>query len=284
LVFVSSGDPLFTFQPTLDTVDCREETGWDWAGSDELMVLVAGFPNGEAVPGELPDIGSLEDNVQTFKQGDFDSGTLRSVDHAFMPLSGIGVDDQVLYFITLAEDDGFLGGFLAGAAAIVVVAAIVYFTGGAVLWTSVVGTAAALTIWGAIMSSLGEDDPLGSALFTATTLGFDQRIASTHASDFLARDPQLFGPLPRLPEEALPGEREARLIHPFADFRVTEEPVSPECNPGPCPTGETCLVNVCVSQGFVDSTAGRAFRERREFKQSGGHYVLDILWQQEKSP
>ena len=282
MVFVSGQQPKVSFQATLDVVETLEETGWDWTGSDELLVLLAGIPSG--TPSEVESlVGELDDNILTFRKGNLDSGDRQSVTHEFAPLTDLALDDQVLYLAVLAEDDGFLGGFLAGAAVIIAAAVIIYFTGGAALWTTALGTAGALSIWTAIMAPLKEDDPLGSAMFTATSVAFDERIGSTHAPDFLIVDPQLFGVFPRL-GEALPGERDAHkfLIHPFADFSVDDEPLTPQCNPGNCASGDSCLINVCVESGFNDSTADRAFRERRDFEQSGGHYVLDFKWDQQK--
>jgi hypothetical protein len=76
---------------------------------------------------------------------------------------GLKFDSQVFYVITLAEDDSKLLDFLAGAAVIVAIAVVIYFTGGAALWVTAIGTAGALAIWGAIANSVGGDDLIGRA-------------------------------------------------------------------------------------------------------------------------
>jgi hypothetical protein len=56
-------------------------------------------------------------------------------------------------------------------------------------------------------------------------------------------------------------------------------PLQAKCDPGACPTPQTCLVNQCVEPGFADPTAGRGFKERREFFGSNGYYAVDLLWE-----
>jgi hypothetical protein len=138
------------------------------------------------------------------------------------------------------------------------------------------------------MASLGEDDLLGRTTFMAKPLNFDERIASTHAADFLTVSPPLFGALPA-PADASEddplseGELPARLIHPFVDFSLGDEPLEAQCNPGICASGQVCLVNRCVDPGFTDPTEGIGFKERREFELNGGHYAIDILWEVTKT-
>jgi len=52
-----------------------------------------------------------------------------------------------------------------------------------------------------------------------------------------------------------------------------------QCDPAACPSGESCLVQRCVPEGFVGPSANRGFRERREFTLSDGHYAVDLLWE-----
>lgn len=284
IVFVQSEEPSYELKATLQAVECEEETGWDILGSDEPMLLVAGFSNGELPPGEDADLlGKLDESIEAWKGGDYDSGDRDTEVQLLSHVDGLTFDNQVLYLLLSAEDDSFLGGFLAGAAVIVGVAAIIYLSGGAALWQAALGTAGALAIWQPIMSSLGEDDLLGRAMFTGTPLNFEERIGSTHAPDFLTVSPPLFGPLPTL-GDPLEGERAARVIHPFVDFSLEDEPLEAECNPGLCSSGNVCLVNRCVDPGFVDPTTNVGFKERREFALGGGHYAFDILWERIKTP
>jgi hypothetical protein len=88
--------------------------------------------------------------------------------------------------------------------------------------------------------------------------------------------------LPPQPGVTDEGQRSERLIHPFEDFRLNN-PLQSECDPGSCPTGEKCLVNRCVDEGFIDPTADRGFRERREFFLGGGYYGVDLLWERIKT-
>ena len=185
--------------------------------------------------------------------------------------------------IAIAEDDGFLEGFLAGAAIIVATAAIIYLTGGVALLVAAGGAAAGLVIWTPIMAGIGKDDLIGRTTLVVTPVAIDQRIGATHAADFLSAGTALRA-LPKLDGAPTEHERaDPRLIHPFVDFKLGP-PLPAECDPGMCPAGKTCLVNRCVDPGFVDPTAGRGFRERREYVGSGGYYGVDLLWEKRQVP
>ncbi len=279
IVYVLDEEPRYEFTATLQAVQCLEETGADFLGSDEPMLMLAGFPDA-LPPGVDADIASkLDESLDAWQGSGYDSGDRKTEIQVLSTVGNLTFENQVLYILVVAEDDGFLGGFLAGAAVIVGAAAIIYLTGGAALWTTALGTAGALAIWGPIMASLGEDDLLGTSTFTAISLNFDERTAASHSPDFLTV-PRLFGALPALPDGPSEGELPARLIHPFVDYRVSEEPLAAECNPGACPSGEDCVINRCFEPAFFeDPSLVIGFRERREFELGGGHYAIDILWE-----
>jgi hypothetical protein len=151
IVYVENEEPQYEFKATLQSVEAKEETGWDWTGSDEPMLLLAGFPD-EIPPGEDAEIiDKMDESSDAWKGGDYDTGTRKTEVQVLSSLDGLTSENEVLYLLILAEDDGFLAGFLAGAAVIVVVAAIIYLTGGAGLIYSLrmrIGVSEALEIGG----------------------------------------------------------------------------------------------------------------------------------------
>lgn len=281
IVYVINDEPKYEFKATLQAVDCLEETGWDWTGSDEPMLLLAGFSDNISPGQDAQVIENIDESIQAWKGEDFHSNERKTAVQVLHSFDDVAFDDQVLYLLILAEDDDFLGGFLAGAAIIAGVGAIAVLTGGAPLWAAIGGGALLGAGWAVEMASIAESDLLGSAAFTATPLNFDERIASNHAADFLTVSPQLFGALPALEAGPSRGENSPRLVHPFVEDRQRwhGRPLEVECNPGTCQGAQICLVNRCVDQGFVDTTAGVGFMEQRDFSLNGGHYTIDILWE-----
>lgn len=282
IVYVIAEEPQYTFSARLETLECAEETGIDILGSDEPMVYLIGLPT-ELPPDLLDDTENKLDDLMgnVFKGGDYDSGDRKVESFDLSTVDGLGFDDEVIYLMVLAEDDSKLTTFLAGAAVIVAAAAVIVFTGGAALWATVIGgTAGATALWAPISAALGEDDLLGTAAFRATPLDFIERIAASHTDDFLTQVPPPFGALPRDPAFAAEGEVGARLIHPVAEFSLSEEPLEVQCNPGTCPSGQACEINRCVE--VLDTTATDTFRERREFEMGGGHYAADLSWRLDK--
>jgi len=282
IVYVIKDEPTYEIRATLAAVECKDETGWfNWPGSDEAMLSVVGFPM-PPTPNVIQDLFTgLDENKQAWNAS-MDDGDRKQVGKLLWTTPGLRFDSQVFYLVTLAEDDSKLLDFLAGAVVIVGVAAIIYFTGGAALWTTALGTAGALAIWEAVGNNLGEDDLIGRAPALATPLAMDERIGASHTPDFLVHPPAV-GALPPVPN--IPAEKERagpRLIHPFVDFRLSK-PLQAECDPGACLAGKTCLVNRCVDPGFVDPTAGRGFKERREYVGSDAYYAVDLLWEKVKT-
>jgi hypothetical protein len=280
VVFVMKDEPVYEFRASLQAVECKEETGWDLTGSDEPMVLVAGFPTAVPPGADADLISNIDEIGNTWRGGDYDSGDRKQEVKLLSRIDGLSFDSRVIYVVLLAEDDGFLGGYLAGAAVIIGAALIIYATGGAGLLGALGGAALGVGMWAIVMSALDDSDPLGRNTLVVTPLAIEQRIGATHSPDFLTTSPPLFEALPAVEEGPTEGQVDARLIHPFADFRLNKT-LDPECDPGnpACPGGKVCLVNRCVEAGFVDPTAGRGFRERREFKMNGGHYGIDLLWE-----
>jgi hypothetical protein len=284
IVFVLRDEPTYEFRTTLEAVVCNDETGrFDFTGSDEPMLGVFGFPM-PPPPGAAEDLAkSLDENSQAWHGEDFDTGDSKKVGKLLSTVPGLKFDSQVFYIIELMEDDSELEQFLAGAALIVAAAVIIYLTGGAALWTTALGTAGALAIWTAITKSSGEDDTLGRATALATPLAMEERIAASHAPDFLTVNPPATPALPTMPGINNVDQRDARLIHPFVALPAKRLPIL-ECNPGNCASGKVCLVNLCVDPGFVDPTAGRGFRERRQYTGDRSLYTIDLLWERFKTP
>lgn len=283
VVFVLRDEPTYEFRTTLEDVVCNDETGrFDFTGSDEPMLGVFGFPM-PPPPGTAEQLAkSLDENSQAWHGEDFNSEDSKKIGKLLSTVGGLKFDSQVFYIIELLEDDSKLEQFLAGAVLIIATAVIIYFTAGAALWVTVGGSAAALAIWGAITNDTGEDDLLGKATALATVLAMDERIGASHAPDFLTVNPPATPALPTMPGIDNENQREPRLIHPFIELPVKRLPAS-ECNPGTCPSGKVCLVNLCVDPGFVDPTAGRGFRERREYTGDRSHYTIDLLWERIKT-
>jgi hypothetical protein len=281
IVYVIKDEPTYEFRATVAAIECKDETGqFNWPGEDEAMLSVVGLPM-PPTPNVVQDLFNNLDQDKQAWHGDMDAGQRKQLGKLLWTLPGLKFDSQVFYIITLAEDDSKFLDFLAGAAVIVALAVIIYATGGAALWT-IVGTAGALTIWGAIANSIGEDDLIGRASALATPLAMDERIAASHVPDFLVHPPTVtvLPPFPNIPSEK---ERaQPRLIHPFVNFPLSK-PLQAECDPGTCPASKSCLVNRCVDAGFVDPTAGRGFKERREYVGSDGYYAVDLLWEKIKT-
>jgi hypothetical protein len=282
VVFVIGDEPTYEFRTTLQTLECKDGTDWEWF-DDEPMVLVAGFPM-DIPPGAATElIDKLDKAAEAYHGEDYSSGDRRQIGKLLSTVGNLHFDSKVIYLVAIAEDDGFLEGFLAGAAVIVATAAIIYLTGGAALLAAAGGAALGVAIWAPIMTAIGGDDLIGRTTLLVTPVAIDERIGATHAADFLNAGT----PLRALPaRDGGPTEKErpdARLIHPFVDYKLGP-PLPAECDPGACPGGKTCLINRCVNPGFVDPTAGTGFRERREYVGSGGYYGVDLLWEKRQVP
>lgn len=286
IVFVENSEPSVRLTATLETLECIEESGWDWTGADEPMILLQGFPDVIQAGTDADFLDDIDDTDSAFHGSDFHSGTRcrLTTPKLLSSKDNVLATGEVLYLLLLAEDDSALTTFLVGAAIIVAAAATIYVAGWAGIWTAVVGTATAVTIWGVISAALGEDDPMGKATFSATPLQFSERIASTHAANFLSVVPALFGVLPKLLGGVSLAEAVSSLLHPFAEYRATDPQPAPQCNPGTCASGFSCVVQQCVPSGFVDPTVGVGFRERRRYTADGTDYAMDLRWEMRPSP
>jgi hypothetical protein len=282
VVFVIGDEPTYEFRTTLQALECKDGTDWEWF-DDEPMVLVAGFAS-DIPPGAAQNlIDKLDEAAEAYHGEDYGSGDRRQVGKLLSTVRDLHFDSKVVYLVAIAEDDGFLEGFLAGAAVIIATAAIIYLTGGVALLAAAGGAAAGLVIWTPIMAAIGGDDLIGRTTLLVTPIAIDERIGATHAADFLSAGTPLRA-LPKLDGAPIEHERaDPRLIHPFVDFKLGP-PLPAECNPGTCTGGKTCLVNRCVDPGFVDPTAGIGFRERREYVGAGGYYAVDLLWEKRQVP
>jgi hypothetical protein len=283
MVFVIKDEPKFEFRASLQAVECKDETGADFLGSDEPMLLVAGFSPDMPAGADANLLKTLEDNAQAWHGEDFDSGDRKQVMKLLSTVRDLRFDSSVVYLVALMEDDSFLEGFLAGAAVIIATAAIIYLSGGTALLAAAGGAALGVGLWAPIMAGIGEDDLLGRTTLLVTPTLMDERIGANHTPDFLTSTPP-FGALPPLPGAPTEKQRSGpALIHPFEDFKL-RSPLKAQCDPGSCASGESCLVQLCVPPGFVDPTAGRGFRERREFATAGYYYAVDLLWEKVQVP
>ncbi len=237
-------------------------------------MMIAGFKTPE--PGKEAELLENIDKVGNAWRGTkWDSDERRQIGQLLSTVSDVRLNDEVTYFVALAEDDGFFDGYIAGVVVIAIAFAILSLSGGT---AAIVGAG-----WTAIMAKIAGDDLLGRTTLLATPVLMDERIAATHSADFLVNG-TAFGPLPPAPGAVTQHQRaNPFLIHPFADFKLGP-PLDAQCNPGSCPSGETCMINRCVENGFVDPTAGKGFKERREFARSGYYYVVDLLWEKVRVP
>lgn len=282
IVFVIKDEPTYELRTTLAAIECRDETSFtNWFGSDEAVLGVFGFPM-PPPPNIVQELQhSLDDNAQAW-HGDMDADDRKHPGKLLATVPGVRADSQVFYVIELIEDDSRLADFIAGALLIIAAAVVIYYTAGAALWTTALGTAGSLAIWGAIANDLGEDDLIGMSSALVTPLSMDERIGASHAPDFLVHPPAV-SVLPAAPNLGPDHERSQRLIHPFAEVPFSP-PLAAQCNPGACvQAGQQCLVNRCVDPGFVDPTANLGFKERREFYGSDGYYAIDLLWEKVKT-
>jgi hypothetical protein len=273
IVYVMRDEPTYEFRGSLSAIECEDET--NEIGSDEPVVFIAGL-KAPGPPGwEIELLNHIDDIGNAWRGKKFDSSERRQINQLLSTVGDVKHGDEVHFFVVLAEDDGFLDGYLSGVAVIAIAAVIIGLSG---------GTAGAISgVWALIMACIAGDDRLGMTMLVATPALMDQRIGVTHAPDFLVNGTTL-GPLPPAPNGPTEHQRaNPFLIHPFEDFKLGP-PLAAQCDPGPCASGERCLINRCVDNGFVDPTAGRGFRERREFAKSGYYYVLDLLWEKVRVP
>jgi hypothetical protein len=275
IVYVTRDEPTYELRATLSALECKDET--NEIGSDEPLVLIAGVKV-PPPPGWETELLENLDKIGNVWRGDrFDSGERRQIGKLLSTVGDVKFGDKVYFLVAVAEDDGFIDGYLGGLVVIGIAAAILSLSGGTV---GVIGLA-----WTAVMASLAGDDLLGRTTLLATPLLMDERIGDTHAPDFLVNG-TTFGALPPAPDpDGVTVRQRANpfLIHPFVDFKLGP-PLAAQCGPGPCASGETCLVNRCVENGFVDPTAGRGFKERREFASTSYYYVVDLLWEKVRVP
>jgi hypothetical protein len=273
IVFVEgSASPVFTLRGTLHALETIDETGFqNLFGSDEPMVALFGADLSSPT---VPEIGSVG-NV--FRGGDFDAGDRDIVDKLLVQ-NDLPADGSLIILALLAEDDGFLGAFLAGLAGIAAATALIIATGGLALITALGGAAGVAAVWAVIVTnSIAPDDQIGMESFSASVLDVSQRVGATHAPTFLSQ-PHTIGILPEIPAGPRADARGGFLVHPFAEFSSRQSPL-PECDPGDCGTGEECQVNICVPIGFVDPIANTGFRERRQYTGADGHYAMDLQWE-----
>jgi hypothetical protein len=279
VVFVEAKAPVFQLSGTLHALEVVEETGIDFLGSDEPMMAIIGTSFANQPPSIPPDLGNLS---QRFLGDDYDEGE-RKIENFKLVTTDLPADGQAAFLSVLVEDDGFAGAFAAGLVAIAIAAAIIIGTGGASLIAALGGASGAVLLWAFLVNQfIAPDDTIGLESFTATPVEVQERIGKTHAPDFLTIQPPAVGPLPALPDTQREGIGREYVIHPFFEGRASQDPLHAECDPGTCATGKECRVNRCVDVGFVDPTNGVAFRERRHYTASGGHYAVDLQWEMKK--
>ena len=274
VVYVRAGEPTYELRGTLSAIECEDET--NEIGSDEPVVFIAGMKTPTQPGWEIELLNHIDDIGSAWRGKKVDSSERRQINQLLSTVSDVKYGDKVHFFVMLAEDDGFWDGYLSGVALIAIAAAIIGLSGGTAAFVG--------GIWAGIMAGIAGHDPLGWTMLEATPQAMDQRIGATHAPDFLVNGTTL-GALPPAPA-TISGHQRANpfLIHPFEDFKYGP-PLAAQCDPGPCESGQTCLVNRCVENGFVDPTAGRGFKERREFAKAGSYYyVVDLLWEKVRAP
>lgn len=275
IVFVEAEAPVFELSGILHAIEVQEETGVDFLGSDEPLIGIVG--------GDLTTTPDPDNLAQRFLGSDYDEGERKIED---FPLTTVEVpaDGNAVLLAFMFEDDGFVAAFAAGALAIAVAAAIIVLSGGAGALAAAGGGSGAVLVWGLLVGQFHQpDDLIAMDPFSATPAEVRERIGVSHADDFLTTVPALVGGLPEVDSPIRSGVTRSQVIHPFEEFRVADEPLQAECNPGSCGSGEVCLVNRCVPSDFSDPTAGTAFRERRTYLGGGGRYAVDYEWRlQEK--
>lgn len=297
IVFVRENPPLMTVRASLQGIECLEESGSDWAGSDELVMFIAGAADSSL---DTPDEADIDHMSNTFS-GEFDTGTMRWFSREdprrLSELRNVVAGSLVSHMTYLAEDDDAFIAQLVGSLVILVAAVVVVVAAGASAASIIgaVGGAAILVIvWNLILSEgLNPNDKLGVNTVAGSLFDYGDRIAATHFPDFLAAPP-LIGPLPNLLGAPQQGSLHASLLHPYQISSSRRGPLEVQCvGSGVCNvSGVTgvCYVNQCITTpGFVgvgsDSTFNRGFRERRDIDNRSAsygedaRYVLDLLWE-----
>jgi len=294
IVFVRRSPPLMTVRVNLQTIECLEESGSDWSGSDDLIMFIAGATDSSL---ETPDPDDLDDRSNTFV-GDFDTGTLRAFSRedplVLSELRNVIASSLVTHMIYLADDDESLIAQIVGSLVILVAAVIVVLIAGATA-ASIVGAAGGAVIlvilWNLFLSEVvNPNDELGFNTVGGTLFDYGDRIAATHATDFLSR-PSAIGPLPNLVGAPQRGVLGASLLHPVDLSSSRRGPLDVECSGSDaCRGGGVCYVGRCIDYlpGFTgassDPTFNRSFRERRDIDNRSAsfgedaRYVLDLRW------
>jgi hypothetical protein len=279
IVFVA-GEAGFKLVSRLYGVRCLEESGRDWAGSDELAVLSAAFPSFNA-----PTSGQDGWTPQfVWTGGEFDSTKNQvTVPRPITPpspmflASPVGLNQDVSFGVVLMERDSKWVR-VAGVATLVAVsvglaacslnpacaaALALNSISGAV---GIVGGGSGLSLaWINFTWELANADKLGSAHWSGSAAMFGERYTVSHAPGFtFQREGQSPGPLPLIMGAGNRGRNGHLLILPdwviFRGNRLDLDPRQTDSGPG-------------------DGHKLIGFREERRIAHGGANYLLQILHQ-----
>ncbi len=264
----------------LHGVRCFEETGPDWAGSDELRVVMTSVP--EILPGVKP----VQISSRVFDRDGFNStgGTARTPDDVKPPrtlaLAGsLPIDAAVVFSTSLferdaCEDDDFAcRAFVAVAGVAIAAVAVVAIALACPPCAAAIGSQAGVIVAGLVTAALvailyndSTMDRIGSESFIGTPADFGERATISHLSGFSG---QVEG------EGGVGPLRRAFLGTDRGNFRnVLSLP-----NQLALPPSRFSGVRFNPLETSSESGKLVGFRENRRIEGGGGDYGLSLLWQ-----
>jgi hypothetical protein len=278
-VFVEVEPPKRKVTATAQGVTCREETGWDRLGSDELVVhLIEFWPHrgdGAALVGGNAFMTAMD-------TGD----RIHHVGHGFgsMALPHVAGDEgKGVFMLHLFEDDtdAFHFAMLEGVFILLWEAVTLPFSGH--FWDTVSDFGVIkLMHYIAVTGNNPENEELGRTLWLGTVDDVVTRGMSSH--DAVLNELAVIAPFdPEL--DMFVADHEVS-VHPSVDNDVYGENADLIACSGlaECPSGWSCHVGACVSPSWTDAEPGvpgqpPGYIERREFiNGDDSHYEVYIGW------
>lgn len=302
LVYVRDPAQKEYIQTKVQSIQCFDETGWDWTGDDELVVDFVSV-SGDLMPNTNPqgqkelDIGDLEGGFGVLSTS-INSGDQWNVQRIVSSIpSKLNSINKSMFLVQLGENDDVnwqtisltVLGAAAGAA-----------TGSAGGWVTAAGggVTAGLAAYYAASKAFDPDDFLGQASWQATagevaargSLSHDGRLAQR--LDCIKNGTQSC-PVPLVPKFPGSGNDKDTSFqetsqHPYSDsvgVHHNSELVSCASNTN-CSANQHCFLGACVSNSWSDASVPKNFTpatdaagtiEERDFTGDDAHYRAYII-------